>query len=143
MPSAITNGGLLDRIQLLCSPLVGPFSQNGPLGSFDPRRDVFAYVDGKLIPVTTFSFDPGNNRYLLYLAQQINVQGMIQLVHRMPNPPFTATGAGGFGALFGVNFDENSGSFGSNFGISFDTGNSGGGPLAGFAIIASFFASGS
>lgn len=87
---AITNAPYPNRIQILCSPFVGPFIQNGPLGAFDPRRDVDVYVDGVLIPVHSFTFDVPNNRYLLYMVQSINVQGVIQVIHHMPSPPFNA-----------------------------------------------------
>jgi hypothetical protein len=88
---AITNGPYNDRIQIVLTPVLGPFVQNGPLGDFDPRRDLEVYVDGELVPVRTFAFDANNNRYLLYMNKQINLQGVIQLVHHMPSPPFLAT----------------------------------------------------
>jgi hypothetical protein len=87
----ITNAPYPDRIQLVLTPILGPLAQNGPLGQFDPRRDLEVYVDGKLIPVRTFAFDANNNRYLLYMDQQINLQGVIQVVHHVPSPPFVAT----------------------------------------------------
>ena len=86
-----TNGPYPNRIQLLLAPVLGPFIQNGPLGAFDPRRDLEVYVDGKLIPVQTFSFDANNNRYLLFMDQAINLQGVVQVVHHMPSPPFIST----------------------------------------------------
>ena len=88
---AITNAPYNDRIQILLTPVLGPFAQNGPLGDFDPRRDLEVYVDGERIPVRTFAFDANNNRYLLYMDKQFNLQGVIQLVHHMPSPPFLAT----------------------------------------------------
>jgi hypothetical protein len=83
-----TNAPNTDRIQIILTPLLGPLSQNGPLGDFDPRRDIEVYVDGQLIPVRTFTFDATYNRYLLYMDKAINLQGVIQLVHHMPSPPF-------------------------------------------------------
>ena len=83
-----TNAPYPNRIQLLLTPVLGPLFQNGPLESFDPRRDLEIYVDGKLIPVQTFSFDANNNRYLMFMAQKINLQGVIQVVHHIPSPPF-------------------------------------------------------
>lgn len=85
---AQTNLPYPNRIQIVLAPLVGPFVQDGPLGAFDPRRDLQVYVDGALQTVQTFSFDPANNRYLLFMATAINLQGVIQIVHHVPSPPF-------------------------------------------------------
>jgi len=86
---AQTNAPYLNRIQLVCAPFTGPFVQDGPLGEFDPRRDLQVYVDGVLQTIQTFSFDAVNNRYLLYLANAINLQGVIQVIHHVPSPPFS------------------------------------------------------
>lgn len=86
---AVTNAPYPDRIQWLLEEYIGPFVQNGPLGELDPRRDLEVYVDGVLVPVRSFTYDSVNNRYLLYMAEAINLQGVIQLVHHMPNPPFS------------------------------------------------------
>jgi hypothetical protein len=102
-----TNAPYPDRIQWILNEYTGPLAQNGPLGSFDPRRDLEVYVDGQLIAVHTFSFDTVNNRYLLYMDSAINLQGVIQVVHHMPNPPFTTyitPPPNGFGAAFGKSF---------------------------------------
>jgi hypothetical protein len=85
------NGPYPNRVQLILEQFIGPFVQNGPLGPFDPRRDVEVYVDGVLIPVRNFTFDSANNRYLMYMDREINLQGVIQVVHHMPNPPFGYT----------------------------------------------------
>lgn len=85
---AETNAPYPDRIQLLCGSYTGAFLQSGPLGAFNPVRDLEVYVDGTLIPVRSFSFDADNNRYLLYLEQRFNLQGVIQIIHHMPSPPF-------------------------------------------------------
>lgn len=90
---AQTNAPYPNRIELVLAPFVGPFVQPGPLGAFDPRRDLQVYVDGVLQIVQTFSFDQVNNRYLLYMATAINVQGVIQIIYHVPSPPFV----GGFG----------------------------------------------
>ncbi len=87
---AQTNLPYSNRIQLVLTPFNGPLTQNGPLGSFDPKRDLEIHVDGVLIPVQTAYFDTVNNRYLLFMLQTFNLQGMIQVVHHMPSPPFTA-----------------------------------------------------
>ena len=83
-----TNSPYANRIQLVLAPFVGPFVQDGPLGAFDPRRDLEVYVDGVKQVIQTFSFDAPNNRYLLYMANAINLQGTIQVVHHVPSPPF-------------------------------------------------------
>jgi|SRR5208282_453098 len=85
---AQTNQPYPNRIAIYLAPYVGPFFQDGPLATFDPRRDLQVYVDGALQTVQTFSFDAANNRYLLYTAQPFNLQGVIQIVHHMPDPPF-------------------------------------------------------
>ena len=79
-----------NRIQLVCSPFTGPFIQSGSgtLGNFNPSRDLEVYIDGVLIPVVSFVFDLANNRYLLYTESPINTQGIIQVIHHMPFPPF-------------------------------------------------------
>ena len=85
---AQTDNQHADRIQIFCTPFLGPFTQIGPLGTFDPRRDLVVYVDGDLVPVRGFFFDSTQNRYLLFMDRTINVQGVIQVVHHMPSPPF-------------------------------------------------------
>src|SRR5258708_5213318 len=89
MLQAETNAPYPNRIQLLLAPFVGPFVQDGPLGAFDPRRDLSVYVDGQLLTVQTFSFDAVNNRYLLYMSSAFNLQGLIQVIHHIPSPPFS------------------------------------------------------
>jgi len=87
---AITNGPYPNRLQITCAPYIGPFVQDGPLGLFNPARDLDIYVDGVLQVVQTSSFDTVNNRYLIFMAASFNLQGFIQVVHHMPSPPFTA-----------------------------------------------------
>jgi hypothetical protein len=87
----ITNQPYPNRIQWILENYHGPFTQVGPYGDFDPRRDLEVYVDGVLTPVSSFVFDSVNNRYLLYMDREINLQGVIQVVHHMPNPPFHTT----------------------------------------------------
>ena len=96
-----TNAPFPNRIQLILDGVSGPLVQNGPLGQFDPRRDLELYIDGILTPVYTFTYDVTNNRYLLYTQNAINLQGVIQVVHHMPDPPF---GFSGFGQQFGISF---------------------------------------
>ena len=85
---AETNAPYPNRIALYLAPYVGPFFQNGPLVTFNPVRDLKVYVDGTLQTIQTWSFDAVNNRYLLYLNQAFNLQGVIQIVHHVPDPPF-------------------------------------------------------
>ena len=106
-----TNAPYPNRIQwILGDYYVGPFTQDGPLGQFDPRRDLEVYVDGTLITVRSFVFDGANNRYLLYMSQNFNLQGVVQVIHHMPNPPFNDSSSApppslyGFGMLFGSLF---------------------------------------
>ena len=99
-----TNLPYANRIQLLLESYPGPLIQNGPLGQFDPTRDLEVYVDGDLQTVHSFTFDVENNRYLLYMETQFNLQGVIQVLHHMPNPPFMCLGYIGFGAVFGEYF---------------------------------------
>jgi len=90
---AETNAPYLNRIQLVLAPYVGPFSQSGPLGSFNPTRDLQVYVDGVPIAVQTWSFDGVENRYLLFMPQLIDLQGAIQVIHHVPSPPFLDSAA--------------------------------------------------
>lgn len=83
-----TNGPYPNRIAIVLAPFFGPLIQDGPLGAFDPRRDLEVYVDGVKQVIQTFAYDAANNRYLLYMNQAINLQGTIQVVHHVPSPPF-------------------------------------------------------
>ncbi len=87
---AIANGPYPNRIQIPCAPYIGPFVQDGPLGLFDPSRDLIFVCDGVILTVQTWSFDQINNRYLIFMTQNFNLQGFIQVIHHMPSPPFTA-----------------------------------------------------
>jgi hypothetical protein len=88
---AIANAPYPNRLQLVCNPYIGPFEQEGPLGLFDPARDLSIYVDGVLQTVQTSYFDSVNNRYLIFMTQAFNLQGFIQVIHHVPNPPFAFT----------------------------------------------------
>jgi len=90
---AQTNAPYPNRLQLVLTPFLGPLAQDGPLGEFDPRRDLRVYVDGVLTPVLTFSFDAPNNRYLLYMSGAFDLQGVVQVSYHMPSPPFADAGA--------------------------------------------------
>jgi hypothetical protein len=90
---AITNEPYPNRLQLVCTPYLGPFEQEGPLGLFDPARDLSIFCDGAPLTVQTSYFDSINNRYLIFMTQAFNLQGFIQVVHHVPNPPFAFTSA--------------------------------------------------
>jgi hypothetical protein len=100
---AITNAPYPNRIQLTCSPYVGPFVQDGsPPVPFDPARDLEFYVDGVLQPVQSSYFDAVNNRYLVYMSGTFNLQGFIQVIYHIPNPPFVDANSsmlGGFATV--------------------------------------------
>jgi hypothetical protein len=124
-----TNLPYPNRIQWILNNYQGPLSQDGPLGDFDPRRDLEVYVDGVLIPVRTFSFDTLNNRYLFFMESTFNLQGVVQIIHHMPNPAFVTNG----GLIYG---------FGSAFGWYFGGSTSGQVTLQSFALIASYSTAG-
>jgi hypothetical protein len=86
---ALTNQPYPNRLVITCAPFQGPFVQDGPLGEFDPRRDMTVWVDGQRIAVQTFAYDLANNRYVLYMASPFNLRGNIQVTHHMPDPPFS------------------------------------------------------
>lgn len=79
-----------NRVQLELGGLSGPFAQDGPLGAFDPRRDLLLSIDGVVTPVVTASFDAPNNRYLMFTDKPFSPLSTIQVVHHMPSPPFQA-----------------------------------------------------
>jgi hypothetical protein len=108
-----------DRLQLELGTSFGPFSQDGPLGQFDPRRDLEIYVDGRRVPIVTAFFDQPNNRYLMFTDRSINTDGVVQVVHHIPNPPFF-TQAQGWGLNWGVAWGLSSPGF----------------PVGGFALLA-------
>jgi len=85
-----TNLPYPNRVAWYLAPFVGPFVQPlpGTLGTLDPTRDCILVIDGAATPIVTWSFDAANNRYLLYTGSQFNLQGVVQLFHHMPNPPF-------------------------------------------------------
>jgi hypothetical protein len=84
-----TNAGFSNRLALYCTPLTGPFTSPA-LGLLDPRRDMQFYADGELLNIVSFSFDQPNNRYLMFADQNFNLQGTVQGIYSLPNPPFIA-----------------------------------------------------
>jgi len=77
-----------DTVPVIVDAPVEPLIQNGPLGAFDPARDLRVYVDGVPVPVLTSYFDALNSRYLLYMSSTFNLRGVIQVIHHVPSPPF-------------------------------------------------------
>ena len=106
----LTNAAYPTRIQWILNEYIGPFIQNGPLGELDPRRDLEIYVDGVLLPVLTYTFDSINNRYLLYMESPFNLQGVIQVIFSMPDPPFLPQNVTPVPVSFGVSFGLSFGS---------------------------------
>lgn len=100
MPSVQTNGPYPTRIAVYCAPYIGPFQSAGPLGAFNPIRDLEVYVDGVKLPIQTWYFDAANNRYLLFMDQQINLQGVVQVICHMPGSAFH-NGTIGWGQSWG------------------------------------------
>ena len=91
-PTAQINSSYPNRIQLSLGDFIGPLAQPGsPPVDFDPRVDLEVYIDGSLETVKSFSFDPVNNRYLLFMEKNIDQQAVVQVVHHMPDPPFQGT----------------------------------------------------
>ena len=88
-PSTLTNTPYQNRIQLnLGSGFVGPLQSN-VLGAFNPARDVEVYVDGDLQRVSSASFDPINNRYLIFTAAPfVPGSSVVQVIHHMPANAF-------------------------------------------------------
>jgi hypothetical protein len=56
--------------------------------TFDPTKDLKAYVDGTPLNITSFIWDSPRNRYVMFTDKSFNTQGYIQVIHHMPNPPF-------------------------------------------------------
>src|SRR5208282_52214 len=83
-----TNAPYPNRIQLFCAPYQGPFTRvvNAVPVPFDPLTEIQSFVDGTTLPITIASFDPNNNRYLMYAAAPFNVQGVVQSVYHFSAP---------------------------------------------------------
>jgi hypothetical protein len=118
-----------NRIQLVLGSFNGPLVQLGPLGQFNPQRDLQVYVDGVRQTVQSSTYDTVNNRYLLFMASAIHLQGVIQVIYHVPSPPFvsTSTTTSGWGDLWGV-------FWGGGIGTASQ--------LGGFALIASYSTTG-
>ena len=91
MLTATTNAPYPNRLQLMLGDWIGPFIQPAsPPVEFDPTnpKHLEVYVDGLPLAIINASYDPVNNRYLLFADKAFNLQGVIQLIHHMPRPPF-------------------------------------------------------
>jgi hypothetical protein len=94
MLSTVINAPYPNRVQLLCAPLTGPFT-SAVLGSFDPRRDLQIWLNGDPLAISSFVFDPNNNRYLMYTQAPflsgnpvVDAASVVQVVHHIPSSPF-------------------------------------------------------
>jgi hypothetical protein len=85
MPSVITNGSFPNRIALYCAPLTGPFLfPSSPPIVFDPKQYLTCFADGIALSIISSSFDSANNRYLIFMSTQFNLQGVVQVCYHMP-----------------------------------------------------------
>lgn len=89
MLTTVTNAPYPNRIQLLLGDYIGPLIKpTSPPLEFDPTVDLEVYVDGIPLVIQNASYDAVNNRYLLFADRPFNLQGVIQIIHHVPNPPF-------------------------------------------------------
>jgi hypothetical protein len=91
MVTAVTNLPYPNRIQLVLGTWIGSLIQpTSPPVEFDPTNTehLEVYVDGLPLVIESASFDPVNNRYLLFAEKAFNLQGVVQVIHHMPSPPF-------------------------------------------------------
>ena len=89
MLTVVTNAPYPNRIQILLGDYIGPLIQPiSPPIEFDPTVDLEVYVDGVPLVIKNASYDAVNNRYLLFADRPFNLQGIIQVIHHMPSPPF-------------------------------------------------------
>ena len=100
----IVNAADSNRVLLLLGGLPGPLVSTA-LGAFNPGRDLELYIDGTANGVLSSTFDSLNNRYLIFISRAFDADAsIVQLIHHMPLPPFTA-GASvvpGFALIAGV-----------------------------------------
>lgn len=89
-------------IQLVLNGVTGPFTQAaGPLGSFNPQRDLTVYIDGSRVDIGQAWFDSSHNQYLLFMKKIVSPYSVVQVVHHVPEPPFSvgATTLPGFATI--------------------------------------------
>jgi hypothetical protein len=89
---ATINAAYPNRIQLQLGTLTGPLVSTA-LGPFNPQRDLEVYVNGAVATMVSFRFDAANNQYLMFLGQVFDPASLVQVIHHIPDPPFTAGGA--------------------------------------------------
>ena len=89
--TAVVNRPYPNRVQIRLGTLPGPLL-HAIHGSFDPRRDVDIYNDGKKMSADSFTWDPKGNRYLVFLTEALDFDAVTQVVHHVPNPPFEVDG---------------------------------------------------
>jgi hypothetical protein len=88
----MVNAPVPNRLQLLLGSVQGPLV-SPVLGPFDPRRDLGIYYNGDKVVPTSYLYDAPNNRYLMYFDQNFVFdpsRPMVQVIHHMPNPPFSS-----------------------------------------------------
>jgi hypothetical protein len=105
---ATVNPNYPNRIELNLDSILGPL-QSSVLGAFNPLRDLEVYEDGAPVTLWSYSYDVGSNRYLMFIDHALDMNGVIQVIHHMPNPPFTG-GAEGVSTSEAYGF--NTGGFG-------------------------------
>lgn len=105
MIQAVVNLLYPNRVALYLGQITGPLV-SVTTGMFDPRKSLAVFVNGVPAPILAYEFDSFNNRYLLFLGQQLQAADMVQVVHSMPESVFSGqTGVSyaqrGFGVAFG------------------------------------------
>jgi len=82
----------LGNVVNLISSIGGPFSRtvDALTVNFNPMTDVEVWVDGIQIQVKSFLYDAATTTYQLYLGISLTTDNVVQVIHHMPNPPFTS-----------------------------------------------------
>ena len=86
--TAVVNRPHLNRVQLLLGDGISGPLFSITLGMFDPRRDLDIYNGGQPMTVSSYTWDPVRNRYVIFLDGELDFDAPVQLIHHMPNPPF-------------------------------------------------------
>jgi hypothetical protein len=83
----------LGNVVNLISSIGGPFSRtvDALTVNFNPMTDVEVWVDGIQIQVKSFLYDAATTTYQLYLGISLTTDNVVQVIHHMPNPPFTVS----------------------------------------------------
>ena len=86
--TAVVNRLHPNRVQVrLGSDISGPLFSITK-GMFDPRRDLDVYNGGRPMTVSSYTWDPVRNRYLLFLEEGLDLDLPVQVIHHVPNPAF-------------------------------------------------------